>query len=80
MWIGADKFLDVDYGHFLNEPAVELARILIESGKGAFALCYFVTGGGPYLLVLLNHKQFLIYLGSEATEGVLKLARQVRTD
>ncbi|KAI0060673.1 PLP-dependent transferase [Artomyces pyxidatus] len=41
-----------------NEPAEELAQILIDSGKGAFELCGFAAGG------------------SEAMEGVLKLARQ----
>lgn len=28
-----------------NEPAEELARLLIDSGKGAFAQCGFVSGG-----------------------------------
>ncbi|OBZ73839.1 hypothetical protein A0H81_06383 [Grifola frondosa] len=41
-----------------NEPAEELARVLIASSKGAFELCGFVSGG------------------SEAMEGVMKLARQ----
>ncbi|TFK74978.1 hypothetical protein BDN72DRAFT_886090 [Pluteus cervinus] len=41
-----------------NEPAEKLAKILIESSKGAFELCGFVSGG------------------SEAMEGVIKLARQ----
>lgn len=43
-----------------NEPAEELAKLLVESGNGAFELCGFVSGG------------------SEAMEGVIKLARQVR--
>ncbi len=47
---------------FLNEPAVELARILVESGKGAFELCGFLAGGGPDPFVLLNHKQLLFRL------------------
>uniref|UniRef100_A0A0W0F666 PLP-dependent transferase n=1 Tax=Moniliophthora roreri TaxID=221103 RepID=A0A0W0F666_MONRR len=41
-----------------NEPAEELAEILVKSGEGAFELCGFASGG------------------SEAMEGVLKLARQ----
>lgn len=53
-----DKLAYVFNGQFLNEPAVELARMLIESGKGAFELCGFLAGG------------------SEAMDGVLKLARQ----
>ena len=28
-----------------NEPAEELGRVLVESGKGAFAQCGFVSGG-----------------------------------
>ena len=28
-----------------NEPAEELAELLIESGKGAFELCGLVAGG-----------------------------------
>lgn len=28
-----------------NEPAEELARLLVDSGKGAFDLCGFVSGG-----------------------------------
>ncbi|KAJ8487518.1 hypothetical protein ONZ45_g14307 [Pleurotus djamor] len=41
-----------------NQPAEELADVLIASGNGAFDLCGFVSGG------------------SEAMEGVIKLARQ----
>ena len=32
-----------------NEPAEELARILINSGKGAFELCGFFAGGARVL-------------------------------
>lgn len=28
-----------------NNPAEELAKILVDSGKGAFAKCGFVSGG-----------------------------------
>ncbi|KAJ7091517.1 PLP-dependent transferase [Mycena belliarum] len=41
-----------------NQPAEELAALLIESSNGAFELCGFASGG------------------SEAMEGVTKLARQ----
>ncbi|KAL0953367.1 hypothetical protein HGRIS_004604 [Hohenbuehelia grisea] len=41
-----------------NEPAEELAKLLVDGSNGAFALCGFVSGG------------------SEAMEGVIKLARQ----
>ena len=35
-----------------NEPAEELARILVDSGKGAFELCGFFAGGAscPYIV------------------------------
>jgi adenosylmethionine-8-amino-7-oxononanoate aminotransferase len=48
-----------------NEPAEELAKVLVDSGgkdsngQNIFELCGFVSGG------------------SEAMEGVIKLARQV---
>lgn len=44
-----------------NEPAEELASMLIESGKGAFELCGFVAGGqfDHDLLALRGHKRFL---------------------
>ena len=69
------KSLDVFNGQFLHEPAVELARILVESGKGAFGLCGVLSGGGlgPFVL-RLNDRHCS---GSEAMEGLLKLARQV---
>jgi E3 ubiquitin-protein ligase TRIP12 len=37
--------LDVYNMQLSNEPAEELARILIDSGKGAFELCGFFAGG-----------------------------------
>lgn len=37
--------LDVYNMQLSNEPAEELARILVESGKGAFELCGFFAGG-----------------------------------
>ena len=43
--IKADEILDAFIGDFLNEPAVEVCRILVESGKGAFGLCGLVAGG-----------------------------------
>jgi adenosylmethionine-8-amino-7-oxononanoate aminotransferase len=51
-----------------NEPAEELAKVLVDSGgkdasgQNVFELCGFVSGG------------------SEAMEGVIKLARQVNHD
>jgi hypothetical protein len=61
----------------LHEPAVELAKILVESGKGAFELCAVLSGGGhgPFVLLLSDK----LCLGSEAMEALLKLARQVST-
>ncbi|KAI0306092.1 hypothetical protein B0F90DRAFT_1808594 [Multifurca ochricompacta] len=53
-----DKLAYVYNVQLSNEPAEELARLLIASGNGAFELCGFVAGG------------------SEAMEGVVKLARQ----
>ena len=37
--------LDVYNMQLSNEPAEELARILVDSGKGAFELCGFFAGG-----------------------------------
>ena len=37
--------LDVYNMQLSNEPAEELARILIDSSKGAFELCGFFAGG-----------------------------------
>lgn len=31
-----------------NEPAEELAKFLVDTGKGAFALAGFVSGGALY--------------------------------
>ncbi|KAI0272306.1 hypothetical protein BC834DRAFT_1030472 [Gloeopeniophorella convolvens] len=53
-----DKLSYVYNMQLSNEPAEELAKVLIDSGKGAFDLCGFFAGG------------------SEAMEGVIKLARQ----
>ncbi|KAI9510528.1 hypothetical protein F5148DRAFT_1274737 [Russula earlei] len=53
-----DKLAYVYNMQLSNEPAEELARILIDSGRGAFELCGLFAGG------------------SEAMEGVVKLARQ----
>ncbi|KAI0091468.1 hypothetical protein BDY19DRAFT_983799 [Irpex rosettiformis] len=53
-----DKLSYVYNFQLSNQPAEELARVLIDSGKGAFDQCFFVSGG------------------SEAMEGVIKLARQ----
>ena len=42
-----------------NEPAEELAKMLIESGKGAFELCGLVAGGQFYPWIYWwygNHK------------------------
>lgn len=33
-----------------NEPAEELAKTLVDTGKGAFALCGFVSGGKVALI------------------------------
>ncbi|KAI0037907.1 PLP-dependent transferase [Auriscalpium vulgare] len=53
-----DKLSYVYNMQLSNEPAEELARVLIDSSKGAFELCGLVSGG------------------SEAMEGVIKIARQ----
>jgi E3 ubiquitin-protein ligase TRIP12 len=59
-----------------NEPAEELARILIDSGKGAFELCGFFAGGAC-VLPIGDAMESISCSGSEAMEGALKLARQV---
>ncbi|CCM06198.1 uncharacterized protein FIBRA_08441 [Fibroporia radiculosa] len=53
-----DKLSYVYNMQLSNEPAEELAKLLIEQSNGAFDLCGFVSGG------------------TEAMEGVMKLARQ----
>ncbi|KAI0686676.1 hypothetical protein BC835DRAFT_1287769 [Cytidiella melzeri] len=53
-----DKISYVYNMQLSNQPAEELANVLVNSGDGAFEKCFFVSGG------------------SEAMEGVLKLARQ----
>jgi hypothetical protein len=60
-----------------NEPAEELARILIDSGKGAFELCGFFAGGACVLPIIVGRIESSSCSGSEAMEGALKLARQV---
>ncbi|KAF9479594.1 hypothetical protein BDN70DRAFT_906231 [Pholiota conissans] len=54
----ADKVSYVYNMQLSNEPAEALAKRLVETSNGAFALCGFASGG------------------SEAMEGVIKLARQ----
>jgi E3 ubiquitin-protein ligase TRIP12 len=70
--------LDVYNMQLSNQPAEELAKVLIASSNGAFELCGFVSGG------MFIHSQsvpgiqlLVMYSGSEAMEGVIKLARQV---
>jgi E3 ubiquitin-protein ligase TRIP12 len=63
-----------------NEPAEELARTLIDSGKGAFELCGFIAGGmfcPPVHRIIRGCSLLRTGLGSEAMEGAVKLARQV---
>lgn len=38
-------YADVYNMQLSNEPAEELAKYLVDSGKGAFAACGFVSGG-----------------------------------
>jgi len=44
--------LDVYNMQLSNEPAEELARILIDSSKGAFELCGFFAGGASRLPII----------------------------
>ena len=44
--------LDVYNMQLSNEPAEELARILIDSSKGAFELWGFFAGGTSRLLII----------------------------
>jgi hypothetical protein len=46
---GSAVLPDVYNMQLSNEPAEELARILINSGKGAFELCGFFAGGACVL-------------------------------
>lgn len=49
VFTGSAALPDVYNMQFSNEPAEELARILINSGKGAFELCGFFAGGACVL-------------------------------
>jgi len=71
--------LDVYNVQLSNEPAEELAKILIDSGKGAFELCGLFAGGACIVQKYLVGDSIEINpcSGSEAMEGAIKLARQV---
>lgn len=43
-----------------NEPAEELAKVLVDSGKGAFELCGFVSGGMFSGLLLIAQTHFCV--------------------
>lgn len=43
-----------------NEPAEELASMLLESAKGAFELCGFVAGGQFDKLLVLTKSQTVL--------------------
>lgn len=47
-----------------NEPAEELAKVLVDSGKGAFDLCVFVSGGSEAMeaVIKLARQVGLVYL------------------
>ena len=64
-----------------NEPAEELASMLIESGNEAFELCGFFAGGRFNRERDWYHELVYGQFGpdSEAIEGAIKLARQVST-
>ena len=55
---------------------MEVSRILVESGKGAFERCGLVSGGASWCYCHKSTNELLL-LGSEAMEGAIKLARQV---
>jgi adenosylmethionine-8-amino-7-oxononanoate aminotransferase len=60
-----------------NEPAESLAERLINTSQGAFALCGFASGGSPSIPQEVGTKSNRS-AGSEAMDGVIKLARQVQ--
>jgi adenosylmethionine-8-amino-7-oxononanoate aminotransferase len=45
---------DVYNMQFSNEPAEELAKILVDSGEGAFELCGFVSGGSEAMEAVIK--------------------------
>lgn len=56
--------LDVYNMQLSNEPAEELAKILIDSGNGAFDLCGFVSGGSEAMeavIKLARQASLIIY-------------------
>lgn len=67
--------LDVYNFQLSNKPAEELARELIDSSKGAFDQVFFVSGG---MFTRFGCDRYGTHydVGSEAMEGVIKVARQ----
>jgi len=61
-----------------NEPAEALAQKLVDTSRGAFALCGFASGG-PFCLLKMNCQLIPCVSGSEAMDGVIKLGRQVES-
>jgi acetylornithine/succinyldiaminopimelate/putrescine aminotransferase len=59
-----------------NQPAEALAKKLVDSSKGAFALCGFASGGKDDSSTVGRKRHVKYNIGSEAMESVLKLARQ----
>ena len=68
--------LDAYQVQLSNNPAEELAKVLVDSGKGAFSKCGFVSGGMVTYRVHCG-TSLTRSLGSEAMEAAIKLARQV---
>jgi hypothetical protein len=60
-----------------NQPAEQLAKVLVASSNGAFELCGFVSGGMFTPALGPRRGLTVVRLGSEAMEGAIKLAQQV---
>jgi E3 ubiquitin-protein ligase TRIP12 len=63
-----------------NEPAEELAQLLVDTSKGAFHAVGFVSGGLSFFDLQRGSRASsdpdVAYLGSEAMEATIKLAKQ----
>jgi acetylornithine/succinyldiaminopimelate/putrescine aminotransferase len=58
------ELLDVYNMQLSNEPAEELAQLLVDSGNGAFELCGIVSGGSEAMeaVIKLARQVGLVYL------------------
>lgn len=72
--------LDVYNMQLSNRPAEALATRLVETSNGAFEMVGYASGGQDSPLTIPTHTdtdRLFYFAGTEAMEGVIKIARQV---